>query len=423
MAPPIRPGLSPGRSRTRAQPPTMAVLTMPAGRSTASERTAPADAAQAGPPRRRAGTRRLAAAPLAAALLAAAACQSPASELSSLSQRPPLDYAVMVSGGAFLQHAAAAGPGTFSTAEAAPPDTAPGRGAVDDRARPVEPLGIDEVLNVLRAGAVFQRVEVDDDAHRHELLRKLQDRAADQDLLAFLQRTRDAGFDLLLVVEQLQDNPIDAQGINGRWPVTLATWLLLGVGAFIPDHTFESGATLRVTMRDLQTGAVLFESRSLAGPIDLSLVERSNAWGLLLSLIVPPFWVHDDVDNVSRGVRDVTARRLLLSLARELKSEPTRQRLRERAVAAMGLGNGRRLTVDAAESLSAVRLRPGRGALDFATAEQWGRELLATMHRDGERFVYEAELPRSLPGGIVQVLVSTITGSVSSATFVAAEPQ
>ncbi|MGE3173207.1 MAG: hypothetical protein AB7O97_11335 [Planctomycetota bacterium] len=350
---------------------------------------------------------------LAAALaLALAGCQSSASELSSLSQRPPLDYAVLLTGGAFLQRQAAAGDGTF--------DLVVDQGAADGEGAdlPLEPIGIDEVLSVLRQGAVFQRVDVDANlAHRLEVLRKLQGRGADRELLEFLQATRDRGYDLVLAVEQLQDNPIDAQGVNARWPVTLATWLLLGVGAFIPDHTFESGATLRATLRDLQTGAVVFDSLSSAGPVDLSLVERSNTLGLLLSLIVPPFWVHDDTDSVRAGVRDVTRRRLLLSLARELKSEPTRQRLRERAVATITLTEGRSLVIDAAESLSAVRLRSAATGPDAPVLQQWERELLATLRRDGERFEYRSELPPGLWGSRVQVLVSTISGRVTSATF------
>ncbi|MEQ1633161.1 MAG: hypothetical protein ABL997_12360 [Planctomycetota bacterium] len=339
-----------------------------------------------------------------------AACQSPTAELSGLAQRAPLDYSVLVTGGAFLQRAPFGAGGTFAT------------GAEEDGGT-TEPVRVADVLAVLRQGAVFHRVEVDDDAHRETVRRQLLSRGADPGLLDFLQSARDSGFDLLLVVEELQDNPIDAQGINGRWPVTLVTWLLLGVGMFIPDHTFESGVTLRVTVRDLQTGAVMTDSISSAGPIDLSLVERSDTLGVVTSILVPPFWVGSDDDRVARAVRDVTQRRLLLSLARELKSEPTRQRLRERAVAAITLQRDRVLTVDADESLTAVRLRPlsGQGAVDPAVAARFEQRLLATMQRAGERYVYEAPLPDGFDRGSVQVLVSTIAGSVASGTFVIAE--
>lgn len=342
---------------------------------------------------------------LALATVLLAGCQSPTAELSGLAQQPPLDYAVLVSGGAFLRPAAT---GTFATPAASA----------------AEPLQLTGVLEALRSGAVFQRVEVDDDAvHRRELLRQLRDDPADPELLQFLESARDRGFDLLLVVEHLQDGPIDAHGINGRWPVTLATWLLLGVGAFIPDHTFESGATLRATVRDLQTGRIVADLLTPAGPIDLSLVERSNALGIALSLVVPPFWVHDDDDNVGYGVRQVTERRLQLSLARELKSEQTRQRLREKAVAALALTDDRRLEVDAVESVSAVRLRPVGGDLDDAVVQRFEQALLATRRIDGARFHYAASLPAELGPGTVQVLVATITGSVHSATFAVGGPR
>jgi hypothetical protein len=344
-----------------------------------------------------------------AGLLLAAACQSPGTELSGLAQLPPLDYAVLVTGGAFLKRAPG-GAGTFV------PPAAPGDAAlavVDD-----EPLHIDAVLDVLQRGAVFRRVAADPDLeHRRAVIDQLGDRNADRDLLGFLESARDRGFDLLLVLEQVQDGPIDAHGINGRWPVTLATWLLLGVGMFIPDHTFESSATLRVTVRDLQTGRKVHDWLIPAGPVDLSLVERGSTWGLLLSIIVPPFWVQDDVDNVARGVLEVTERRLLLSLAREVKSEPTRQRLREQAVAAIGLAAPRHLTIEAKESVTAVRLRPAAGPVDDDVARRFEAAVLATLRRDGGRFRYEADVPAEVAGGALQVLVATITGSVSSATF------
>ena len=338
--------------------------------------------------------------PGAGLLLLAAACQSSGAELRGLATLPRLDYAVLVTGGAFL-----AGDngdaGTFSGPAGS------------------EPLTVREIAEALRTGAVFQRLGVDpDDLHRRSVLKQLRAETTDPELLQFLQRARDDGFDLLLVVEQLQNGPIDGQGINGRWPVTLATWLLLAVGMFIPDHTFESRATLRVTVRELQTGGVVHDPRFVAGPVDLSLVERGSFLGVLLSIIVPPFWVGSDQASVTEGVRDFTVRRLLLSLARDLKSEPTRQKLRENLGAAIALGGTRRLRIDAAESVVAVRLRPTAGPLSPALAQRFEQQLLASLRADGGRFVYEAELPAELAPGAVQVLVGTITGGVASATVI-----
>ena len=330
-----------------------------------------------------------------------AGCQSQASELRGLADRPPLDYAALVSGGAYLQRTAAATAGTFARE---------GEFAAD-----AEPLPIGDVLLALREAAVFRRAEPDDDTHRIQLRQQLESRRADPALLDFLQATRDRGFDLLVVVESLQDDAIDAQGVNSRWPVTLLTWALLGIGVFIPDHTFESGVTLRVTIRDLQTGAVVADTISSAGPIDLSLVERGSALGLVTSILVPPFWVPDDEESVNAAVREFTQRRLLLALARELKSEPMRQRLRNGAIAALSMQGDGVVTVDSKEALTAVRVRGG--GLDDAQSLAFERQLLGSLRAAGDRFVYEARLPGGNARGDVQVLVATIAGSVASGTF------
>jgi len=348
-----------------------------------------------------------------AACLLAGACQSTGGELTGLAEGPPLDFAVLVTGGAFLS-TDATHVGTFVGARS-PEDGSSVAAAATD-----EPIAITAVLDTLRAGRVFHRVEVDaDDAHRHAIRAQLRAGTAEAEFQPFLQDARDRGFDLLLVVEELQDGPIEAQGINARWPVTFATWILLGVGVLIPDHTFYSRAQLRVTLRDLQTGRTLDDHLLVGGPIELSLTERSDVWGLLTSILVPPFWVGDDPGSVAESVRTVTARRLLLQLARELKGESVRQRLREGSAASLTLvdqGQGPELVVDASESLSSILLRcepplGGEAQLRFAQA------LLASMRRDGDRFRYQAALPAPCCGRLLQVLAATIRGSVASATL------
>src|SRR5262245_36541383 len=87
----------------------------------------------------------------------AVACQSSTGELSGLAQLPPLDYSVLVTGGAFLQPAPPGERGTFAGATSG-----------------AEAVPIGEVLALLREGAVFQRVAADpDEQHRHRLLRQL----------------------------------------------------------------------------------------------------------------------------------------------------------------------------------------------------------------------------------------------------------
>lgn len=333
-------------------------------------------------------------------LLALPSCQSQASELRGLADRAPLDYSVLVTGGAWLQPAASGVVGTF--------------GVGGNVASQAEPLAIGEIVQALREGAVFRKVDVDLEDHRAAVRDQFASRRSGPELLEFLQDARDRGFDLLLVVEGLQDDAIEAQGVNGRWPVTFLTWFLLGIGAFIPDHTFETGVTLRVTLRDLQTGATLAEAISSAGPIDLSLVERSSAAGIVSSILVPPFWVPDDDDRVADEVRGFTQRRLLVALARELKSEPMRLRLRRGAVASIALAREGMVVVESTEALREARLRFADGS-SAAGVDAFSRELLDSLRRDGERFVYEARLPRG--AGPAQVLVATIAGNVASATF------
>lgn len=327
-------------------------------------------------------------------------CQTQASELRGLAERAPLDYSVLVTGGAWLQPAATGVAGTF--------------GGAADEAGDAEPIAIGDIVGALREGSVFRKVEVDDDVRRAAVREQFASRRSEPQLLEFLQEARDRGFDLLLVVEGLQDDAIESQGVNGRWPVTFLTWFLLGIGAFIPDHTFESGVTLRVTLRDLQTGAVLAEAISSAGPIDLSLVERSSAAGIVSSILVPPFWVPDDGQRVAEEVRGFTQRRLLLALARELKSEPMRLRLRRGAIAAISLARDGVVLVESMEALREARLRDATGAA-AAGGDAFSRALLGSLRREGDRFVYEAPLP---PGtDAAQVLVATIAGNVASATL------
>ncbi len=347
-----------------------------------------------------------------------AGCVSPAGELRGLADLPPLDCAALVTGGAFLT-AAATPAGTF-------PDARTEAGAVPVPAGsvPDEPIPIAAVLDVLQRGGVFQRVAVDPDPdHRRSVRRQLQPGGGNPDTLRFLQQARDDGFDVLLVVEELEDGPIDCQGTNSRWPVTFAAWILLGFGALIPDHTFESRATLKVTVRELPTGRILHHLLLVAGPIELALVERSDLLGILSSILVPPFWVGDDHAAVGAAVRDITQRRLLLSLARDLKSESVRQPVRANAAASIVLvdtGKGPTVTVESLESLSVARLRC-EGPLPTATRATFEQALLASMTRDGERYRYAALLPPLVGKVHVQVLVGTIRGGVASATFAPGE--
>ncbi len=344
----------------------------------------------------------------------AAGCVSTGDELVRLAEQPPVDGAVLVTGGAFLAPAPG-GAGTF-----AGPEHVGEEGVV----REVIPIAA--VVDVLRRSAAFQHVDVDPDpVHRERASRLMLADGSDDAFAAFLARARADGFDFLLVVEELQDGPIEMQGTNERWPVTFATWILLGVGALIPDRTFESRAKLRVTLRELQTGRELHDPLLVAGPLELALVERTDFLGILTSIVVPPFWVGDDAEVVRQSVRETTERRLLLQLARELKSETVRQRLRDRLPAELALvehDGGSTVTVSADEALSTARLRAGP-QLGDAAADAFARTLLASVQVDNGRYRYEARLPPAANGTRVQVLVATLRGGVASATFAPRGPR
>lgn len=349
----------------------------------------------------------LRAAALAAALLVAGACATPTEDVGSLAAQPPLDCDVLVVGGAFLE-ADGASAGTFAPGPLQPP---PGE---------LEAVPIEAIVDVLARGAVFQRVVVEPDAARRSALgRRLRDGAVDAEVIDYLRQARLDGHDYLLVVERLQDGPIETQGTNGRWPVTFATWILLGVGAFIPDRTFESRATLRLSLRDLQDGRAVHDPLLLGGPVELSLLERTDVLGVLASVVVPPFWVGDDTAAVRQAVRTTTEQRLLSSLVRDLKGGSLRQRLRERAAAELTLaeaGGESTVVVRAPEALGSARLRAD--GVDAAAAAAFARRLLASERADGRGLRYEAALPGGLAGQRLQVLVATLRGDVASATFV-----
>lgn len=332
------------------------------------------------------------------------ACQSAALELQGLAEQMPLDGTVLVTGGAFRSTAAT---GTFFESGATV-------AAVE-----AEAFALLEVLQVLDEGRVFHRVVGDPDLERRQ--RVSTGAGADADgvaLAAVLTQARAQGADLVLVVEELRDGPIDALGVNSRWPVTFVSWILLGIGAVIPDHTFESRASLRVTLRDAYSGRVLADPVLVGGPIDLALNERGSLWGLVQSLLVPPFWVASDPGSVRAAVRSVVQRRLLVSLARELKSESVRQRLQERRAASLSLqesGGAFRVVVECAESLAVATLQ-ARG-LTESQVRAFESQLLAARESVAGRFRYEAVLPQVPPDTLVQLAVATLRGEVASATF------
>lgn len=349
-------------------------------------------------------------------LLVLAACAG-TDDLRGVAQKPPLNLAVLVSGGAFFAPLPGSS-GTFLFSADGSPSADGEPETVPDATKEAIPLAA--IVDVLRRGRVFQRVVADLDPERRRMLRaQLANRDRVAGLADFLQQARDDGFDLLVLVEELRDGPIESLGTNNRWPVTFATWILLGVGAFIPDRTFESRATLKVSLRELQSGRELGNVVLGPGPVELALTERTDLFGMLLSVIVPPFWVGDDHEAVADSVRGTTERRLLLSLARDLKSEVFRRRLADTGAADIQLQpspEGLRVIVESRESLSVVRLE-GPGYQDAAAGERFASQLMDSRSTQSFRFHYEALLPRASAPGLFQIKVGTLRGGIASATF------
>jgi hypothetical protein len=330
--------------------------------------------------------------------LALAACRSSAfAELDALAESPPLAYSALVTGGAFVEGAEPSGPLTRTFLEPEPGG---------------EAIALEAIRTALIRGRVFQRAELD--------TRSAEERAGARSAPGLLAAARDGGHDFLLVVERLDDREVQEQGINGQWPITASVWLLIGLGMVIPDHTYESRASLRVSVRDVQTGSVVHPMVFDAGPVDLSLIERTDLWGLLQSVIVPPFWVGDDPERVVATVRATTAARVVTKLCRELKSIAVRQRLTASMPATISVAadeDALRVRIESSEGLSFVRVAIDGALVEGGAAAAFGEELLGSaMTAPDGRLVYTAVYRGPPAGRYLRILAQTISGGVASTT-------
>ena len=372
--------------------------------------------------------------PLATALallLAAGACRSTLdTDLPELAARPPLPYSVLLTGGAFVSAAGEDEPGAVLQRTFRGVGVVTGAGGasggvngVNGGADHPEAFPLAAIADVLVRGRVFVRIEQDraGAAARRMLAQSAANAPLDAGLQQLLRDARAGGHDLLLVVEQLQDGPVEQQGLNGQWPITAITWILAGLGLVIPDHSYESRAALRVSLRDVQTGQLLYLTVLNAGPVNLSLVERTDALGLLQSVVVPPFWVGDDEEKVLANVRGITVQRLLVSLARQVKSVDVQERLKEQSVASVQMhrqAGGLLIQVDARESLSFVRLRLDGESLPDEVVRSFESELLGSAQaRDGGVIRYQALYNGPRQGARLQVLLQSVAGRGTSVTL------
>lgn len=343
-------------------------------------------------------------------LAALAGCRSsPLSELAEIGVGPPLPYAVLVTGGAFVEPGRPVeDPGFF----AATFDGEPG----------AEAFELERVAAVAERGRVFVNVRTDErDPTERRRVADLTEAfpVRDRDLQELLRGARAGGRDLLLVVEKLADGPVVRRGVNGQWPITLGVWLLAGLGVVIPDHTYESQASLHVVLREVWTGRVVHRAVLDARPLNLSLVERSDVLGLLTSIVVPPFLVGDDEEKVRDEVRRVSEERMLVSLARRLKSVDTLARIRRAMPAGIEVRtaeSGARVVVEADEGLAAVRLRVDGRPLEGEPAQRAESALLASERLSGDKFAYDAVIGLPRRWRTLQVLLQTVGGRFASVT-------
>lgn len=337
------------------------------------------------------------------------ACRSPiGADLSSLADRPALPCSVLVTGGAFVEPSrTTAGDGprarTFSTAQP-------------------EAFALEAVGAVLARARVFVRTNTDSrPAAERRLYAASGSTPGDTPVLGeVLRQARDAGHDYVLVIERLDDGPVEALGVNGQWPITLTTWLLVGLGALIPDHGYESRASLRASLRDVHGGDAVQELVIGASAVDLSLLERSGFWGWIQSILIPPFWVGDDEARVVQNVRPVVEQKLIVGLAQRLKSVDVADRLarsQPAAVVVQRVPDGLELDVTARESISFLRLRVDDRVLADAEFEAFHRAFLASLSIDADSLRYRAILPTVVRGNRLQVLVQTIAGRAGSVSI------
>ena len=344
----------------------------------------------------------LAVAQVAGVLLLGCCRATPNADLPGLAERPPLPWSVLVTGGAFVE------PPTNLTDEPRARTFADTSG---------EALELEALVQVLARGRVFVRSQAD--AQSSTARAGIATATQPGELQQVMNSARLAGHDYLLVIERVDDGPIETLGVNGQWPITLATWLLVGIGAVIPDHTYESRASLRASLRDAQDGHAVQELLIGTGTVDLSLLERTSVWGWVQSILIPPFWVGDDPPSVLAQVQPIARQRLMLGLAQRLKSVDVADRLvrnQPAAVDVQRVAGGLRLDLVAQEAISFLRLRLDDRALTGAAFDSFHRALLASRTPADRGLRYTAVLPFDEPGERLQVLIQTTSGRTGSVT-------
>jgi hypothetical protein len=331
-----------------------------------------------------------------------------------LVEQPALPYSVLVVGGAVVESSSPSAESSNPLANTFPTSA----GAIL--------ITHEELATALRSTRVFTRVAVD--AIAVEEPRLWLELGAVRDGLplsnpsvaALLARARNAGHDFVLVLHRVVDGGIEDYGINERWPLTAATWLLVGLGVLVSDHTYESRAVLEASLFDAEEGRLLHRSIGSGAIVELSLLERSDFVGLLQSVLVPPFWVASDGESIVESLREPTIARLLGSMARELKGLACRRDIAE------NLGVEIEVTRDRADWNIDVFAREGIASASVVVdgielprqlqAQLVSQLLLAQREEPSGRVFARARWTPPDGARMLQVLVRTVSGRLVSST-------
>jgi len=326
---------------------------------------------------------------------------------AALAALPPLPYRVFVHGGAFLPESdrkapeeTPVTPHTLIAAKTFPEGVG-------------EPIELERIIGALRRTRLSTAVIAPDDVP-DEVREKLALGPTGEDFEAARRRAEAAGADLLMIIEGMRDAPVVEHGRTDQWPISTAAWLIIGLGMFVPDHRYESTAQLVASVWDVHSGAFLRRIPVSPKTVDLALVDRSDFWAIVLSIIVPPTLLWNDNENVVYEVRAVTDRSLVLGLVERLKSREVLQDLAKGLVLTVRADGGVVVQIETAQELRSVQVEiDGR---PWSESARFTAELLASERRpSADRSEYRGVVP-PLAGNQLRVVIETLAGRVLSST-------
>ncbi|MGE0144100.1 MAG: hypothetical protein AB7I19_08740 [Planctomycetota bacterium] len=331
-----------------------------------------------------------------------------------LVEQPSLPYSVLVVGGAVVESSSPSAGSSNPLASTFPAAS----GAIL--------ITHDELATALRSTRVFTRVAVEpmanEDARLWLELGSVRDGLplSDPRVAALLARARKGGHDFVLVLHRVVDGGIEDYGINERWPLTAATWLLVGLGVLVSDHTYESRAVLESSLFDAEEGRLLHRSIGSGAIVELSLLERTDFVGLLQSVLVPPFWVASDGESIVESLREPTIARLLGSMARELKGLACRRDIAENLGVEIEVSRDRadwNIDVFAREGIASASIVVDGVAAPAELEGQFVSQLLLSQEEEPSgRVLARARWSPPTGARMLQVLIRTVSGRLVSST-------